>query len=285
MHPVETVFFWTALGVYSLGWLALACALVFKKEALGNASVFVLSGGLAAHTGSILARWFATGHGPVMRDFENAMAGGWAVVLVTLIIAFRRPAHRALGTVTLPAAVTLMGYGLTLAPVLEPLSPALKTPWMYVHVSFSWIAFGAFTAASGASLLYLVRHYRLARACPKEEEGEDTAQRSLRHLDELQFRLILYGFLAAAVMIASGSIWARLLWGSYWGWDPVETWSLASWLVYGLYIHLRVVFKWKGPRAAWFALFAVIPVFISFWGVGFLLTSRHLFSVMDMVSR
>ena len=86
-------------------------------------------------------------------------------------------------------------------------------------------------------------------------------------------------------MIASGAIWARLLCGTYWGWDPVETWSLASWLVYGLYIHLRLIFGWRMKRAAWFAVFSVIPVIVSFWGVGTLMTNRHLFSIMDMIGQ
>ena len=82
---------------------------------------------------------------------------------------------------------------------------------------------------------------------------------------------------------ASGALWAKILWGTYWGWDPVETWSLASFVVYGLYVHLRLIFGWRMRRAAWFALFAVIPVMISFWGVGLMMTSRHLFQLMDMV--
>ena len=279
MGQFEAVLFWSCLGLYSAGWLTTVAGSVFKRPKPALIGYRMLVGALAAHTGAIAARWFVTGHAPVMRNFENALAGGWVIIAVSVFLAHRREIFRQLVLVTAPLVLLLLGYGLTQLGAHEPLSPALRTPWLYIHVTFAWISFGTFTAASCAAAVFLVRRARAGSA----EEGEAFAV--LRALDELQFRLVAYGFVAAAVMIASGAIWARLLWGSYWGWDPVETWSLASWLVYGLYIHLRLIFHWQMRRAAWFALFAIIPVIVSFWGVGLMMTSRHLFSVMDMVSR
>jgi ABC-type transport system involved in cytochrome c biogenesis permease subunit len=81
-------------------------------------------------------------------------------------------------------------------------------------------------------------------------------------------------------MIAAGSLWAKDLWGSYWGWDPVETWNLVAWLAYGLLIHLRVTFGWRGRRFAWYALFAVVLVIVAYFGVGIVLEgSKHVFTV------
>lgn len=285
MSPTEALLFWTALALYGAGWLLLVAGLVFRRAPGTRAGQWILGAALAAHTGSVLARWVATGHGPVMRDFENAVAGAWTLIAFSLALSIRRPAFKAVLAVTAPVAVVLLGYGLTQSPELEPLSPPYKTVWLYFHVIFAWISFAAFTLASSLAAVFLWRERGHRRAPPAADGAREDAARSLRSLDELQFRIITYGFVAAAAMIATGSIWARILWGSYWGWDPVETWSLASWLLYGLYIHLRVVFRWRMRKAAWFALFAVIPVLISFWGVGFLLTSRHLFAVMDLVNR
>jgi ABC-type transport system involved in cytochrome c biogenesis permease subunit len=76
-------------------------------------------------------------------------------------------------------------------------------------------------------------------------------------------------------MIAAGSIWAKELWGAYWGWDPVEVWSLVSWLVYGLTIHLRVTLGWRGRRLAWIIIFAIVTVLITYWGVDFFVQGSH----------
>lgn len=234
---------------------------------------WMLALALLAHTASIVARWVMTGHGPVMHDYENCLAGGWAIAVVALTLASRCGTFRPIAAVAIPTTILLLGYGITRPGAHQALAPTLKTPWLYVHVTFAWISFGAFIAAACAAATFLVRSRR------PTDQGNDT----LPALDELQFRLITYGFVACAVMIASGALWAKALWGSYWGWDPVETWSLASLVVYGLYMHLRLVFGWRMRRAAWLALVAAIPVMVSFWGVGLLMTSRHLFRLMDLV--
>jgi cytochrome c-type biogenesis protein CcsB len=279
MGPVEGLLFWIALGLYSLGWLLLILGPVFHAERAAKAGYRLLVVALLAHTACILARWIVTGHGPVMRNFENALAGSWVIAAVSVFLASRRDLFRLMCVAAIPVVMILLGYGLTQAADREPLAPALRTPWLYIHVTFAWISFGTFTAASCAAAVFLVKSRGALDA------ADEQRRRSIESLDELQFRLIAYGFVAAAVMIASGAIWARLLWGTYWGWDPVETWSLASWIVYGLYIHLRLIFGWRMRRAAWLALFAVIPVIVSFWGVGLMMNSRHLFEVMDMVTR
>ena len=102
----------------------------------------------------------------------------------------------------------------------------------------------------------------------------------LERLEELMFRSTVFGFITDAIMIAAGSIWAKNLWGSYWSWDPVETWSLLSWLVYGLALHLRITLGWRGRRLAWLLVFAIIGVLVSFWGVNLVMdSSAHVFNV------
>ena len=102
----------------------------------------------------------------------------------------------------------------------------------------------------------------------------------LARLDELVFRASAFGFITDTVMIAAGSIWAKDLWGSYWSWDPVETWSLLSWLIYGFALHLRITRGWRGRKLAWLLVFAIIGVLISFWGVNIVMRgSAHVLNV------
>jgi ABC-type transport system involved in cytochrome c biogenesis permease subunit len=94
------------------------------------------------------------------------------------------------------------------------------------------------------------------------------------------FRYVVFGFITDAIMISAGSIWAKDLWGSYWSWDPVETWSLISWLIYGIVIHLRVTLGWRGSKLAWLVIGALTTVLISFFGVNLVVdTSMHFFNV------
>jgi ABC-type transport system involved in cytochrome c biogenesis permease subunit len=103
---------------------------------------------------------------------------------------------------------------------------------------------------------------------------------SLGRLDELIFRYVVFGFITDTIMISAGAIWAKDLWGSYWAWDPVETWSLISWLTYGITIHLRVTFGWREQRLAWMAVAALTTVIICFFGVNLVVnTSLHVFQV------
>ncbi len=99
-------------------------------------------------------------------------------------------------------------------------------------------------------------------------------------LDEMMFRYLVFGFITDAIMIAAGAIWAKDLWGRYWGWDPLETWSLVSWLIYGVSIHLRITMGWRGVRFAWLMIMALISVVIVFFGVNFMSSSTlHMFNV------
>jgi ABC-type transport system involved in cytochrome c biogenesis permease subunit len=97
-------------------------------------------------------------------------------------------------------------------------------------------------------------------------------------MDDLMFKYLIFGFITDAVMIASGAIWAKDLWGNYWSWDPVETWSLITWLIYGLAIHLRVTMGWRGLRFAWILIFALSGMVISYFGINLVVeSSLHLF--------
>jgi len=170
-----------------------------------------------------------------------------------------------------------MGYGYMRTPVLTPLAASLKTYWLYIHVYFAWLAFGAYTLAMAAGVLYLLKVRDGAGGAANPVYARFPA---LARLDELIFRYIIFGFITDTMMITAGAFWAKDLWGSYWNWDPVETWSLISWIAYGLCIHLRVTFDWRETRLAWMAVITLSTVIISFFGVNFVVnTSLHMFNV------
>jgi cytochrome c-type biogenesis protein CcsB len=272
--PVEAVLFWITIGGYALAAGGAVVAVVFARERLLRTAVWVTALGTATHTGAIVARYLAQGHLPWSGDYENALFGCWFIVLFTVVVGLRTPALAVFSAATLPLALLLMGFGAMRNPDLGPLDASLKSSWLAVHVIFAWLAFGAYALAMGAGVAYLLK----SRPVP----GHAVIERlpSPERLEEVVFRYVVLGFIAHAVMIASGSIWARDLWGSYWSWDPVETWSLVTWLIYGLAIHLRVTRGWRGRRLAWLVILAIAGMIITFFGVTLVIeTSNHFFNV------
>lgn len=273
MKLYEAITLWAALGLYALAWVSVVAGMIFRRDTFLIWTRRLTLGGAAAHTLAVVARWIATGHLPVVANYENALAGTWVVAISLVFLARRRSSLWSAGAVVLPLVLLVMGYGLMQSTAPTAMTPAYQSPWLAVHVLFAWFGYASFTAASALGVLYLLGKRRGERGwwerLPAPEE-----------MDVLSYRLIAFGFIMAAVMLVSGSIWANRLWGSYWSWDPVETWSLVSWLVYGLYLHLRTIHGWKGTRAAWYAVFALVTVLISFWGVNLLQAGLHVFQQM-----
>lgn len=277
MSSWETIFFWITMAIYSLAAGGYVYSVVFKNpRLLSKITIFIIIG-LFCHSAAIGDRYLAQGHLPWSGDYENSLMGSWFIIAATIYVSSRNRLLHWLAMVTVPIAILMMGYGYMRNPVLTPMAASLKTFWLYIHVYFAWLAFGAYTLAMAAGVLYLMksRNPGSSRENPVYERFP-----SLERLDELIFNYVAFGFITGSIMISAGSIWAKDLWGSYWSWDPVETWSLLSWLVYGVTIHLRLTFNWRGERLAWLVILALSTVIISFFGVNFMVnTSLHIFNV------
>lgn len=277
MSNWESIFFWTALVIYSLASGGYIYSFVFKNPRFMPKMTALITVGFIIHNLAIGARYVAQGHLPWSGDYESAMMGGWFIIAGTLWVGWRNRSLQALATGSVPLVVIMMGFGVMRNPVLTPMSASLKNFWLYIHVYFAWLAFGAYTLAMAAGILFLMKRKNALSGTvnPSYEKFP-----SLDRLDELIFRYVVFGFITDTIMIAAGAIWAKDLWGSYWSWDPVETWSLVSWLIYGIAIHLRVTFGWREQRLAWVVILALSTVIISFFGVTFVIdTSLHTFQV------
>lgn len=273
MSPLETICIWIAIGLYALVSALYIYSFVFKNEKILRSIHYFIAVSFLFHTGAILARYFAVGNLPVSGDYETALGGSWIIVLFTLFLSIRHRALRPVGVATLPFSLLMLGFAVMRNPVLSPMAASVKSSWLYVHVLFAQVAFGAFALAFGVAVVYQLKEKGPGR------KFYDKFPPLLR-LDDLMFRFVIFGFITDTVMIASGAIWAKDLWGNYWSWDPVETWSLITWLIYGLAIHLRVTMGWKGRKMAWLVILALAGMVIAFFGVHlFVDTSIHLFEV------
>ncbi len=168
---------------------------------------------------------------------------------------------------------TLLTLGTAITVLYRPseqLVPALKSPWLALHVSAAIISGGVFLVANLVAATYLWMD-----AIEKKGPRPTWAAKipSLESLDQLSYRLIAFVFPLWTFAIIAGAIWAESAWGKYWGWDPKETWAFITWVAYAAYLHARVTVGWRGKRAAWLCIFAGSTflfnyIYVNIWGTG-----------------
>lgn len=274
---IEDVLVWAAIYMYAAASAFLLTGFVFSKPRPLKWAGNLLYPALAAQTIIFVHRWVRTGYFPANGELENAITGGWFAIAFTVYLLVKNRAVSGVALFTVPATLLMLGYGAMKAPDPLPLMASMKSSWLWVHVLFAQVAYGAYAIASGFGVVYLLKE----RSHGREDDSKfyDRFPR-LEVLDESMFKFVVYGFVSEAIMICAGIIWAKDLWGSYWTWDPVEVWTLVSWLLYGLAIHLRVTLGWRGRAMAWLMVVLLSTVIITYWGVDIVMQStRHVLGV------
>lgn len=271
MINIEIVLHWAAVVIYIVSAVLFLYSFTFHKPEYmrwGSIAAFI---GLLPHSGALALRWVAAGHGPYLRVYEVYSSDVWIAVVMFLLLQKWRPAIRPVGTVVMPVSFLMIGMAVMSSPEIRPLPGTFKTIWLLVHIFFAKVAFASLLLGTGLAALYLLKQ----RSVIAVRSG--SVQRLLEgsFLDEASYNLTGFGFLMLGIMIVSGAIWANNAWGAYWTWDPVETWSLISWLVYGIYLHLRRTRGWRGHRAAWFSVFAMVILAFALFGMGYFYPSQH----------
>lgn len=263
----------------------LACAVlymaggVFRQQRLFLFGAFTGLGSLLLLTAGILLRWkesydLGYGHAPLSNLYESLVFGAWAIMLIYLALEFRTK-QRALGIIPSMIAFLAMAYASFSTSVdskIQPLLPALKSNWLIAHVVACFIGYAAFAVSAGMSILYLSRGGGSAPPNPGSPDGFLPTQ---PQLDDLNHQMVLFGFFWLSIGIITGSVWANSAWGTYWSWDPKETWSLITWLVYASVLHARTMRGWRGKRVAWISMLGFGCVMFTYFGVNFLLQGLH----------
>jgi cytochrome c-type biogenesis protein CcsB len=264
----EHMLFWIAVGLYGVSACSYIFGIISKHEKLFAFGLYSALAGFVPHVLAIALRWMTTGISPFITISESITFGIFCAVLIFLIFEFMNKKVRPLGVLVMPVAFVLMGWAGTLVKdAATQLSPALQSGWIWVHIIGAATGFSSVLIAAGMSLMYLLKERNSGGIYDKLPE--------LQVLDNLGYRFVAGGFILYGLMIVSGAFWANQVKGSYWNWDPVEVWSLISWLIYGIYLHLRITFGWRGKKLAWYALIALVAMIVSYWGIPFTVETFH----------
>ena len=265
---IENILFTTAMILYLASMVLYVIFFVMKKEAAAKIAGYAAGIGFVLHTAALITRGIGAGRLPMTNQYEFATSFAWGICLFYLIFLWRYK-FRLLGTFVMPVIFIIIGYAAMQDKGVRELMPALRSNWLASHVSSAIISYGAFGVSFAVSLIFLIREKM------KENSFWDDHIPSGERLDLISYRAVSLGFLFLTFVMITGAIWAERAWGSYWSWDPKETWSLITWIIYAIYLHLRVSRGWKNKNAAIFAVIGFICVIFTYIGVNTFLPGIH----------
>ena len=224
-----------------------------------------------SHLAGVVLRGVAGNRFPWGNMYEFVTAAMLFVVAFYLVLAFR--GVRWLGLPVALLAVVGQGLAATVFYVaVAPLVPALHSVWFIVHIVAAAVAGAAFNVGGLFSILYLLK----SRAERRERtRGYLAKLPSSSRIDELAYRFHAFAFPLWTFAISAGAVWAEYAWGRFWGWDPKETWSLVTWVVYAGYLHARATAGWRGTRAAVVAIVGLACFWFNFVGINLLVSGLH----------
>ena len=268
---VNIYLFQITLILYLCGTIAYLIYLICAHERAAWVGRYLLGLGFISHCVTFILRYIEAGHTPVVNLHESLSFFAWMIVGFFLLMRSQYKVE-ILGTFVSPLALLLIIWAATLPKTIPTLTPALKSWWLPIHVTFAFVGDAIFAIAFCAGVIYLIQE-RLLKS--KRAGGLSQRLPSLEVLDEINYRALTIGFPLLTIGIITGAVWAEYAWGSYWSWDPKETWSLITWLLYAALLHQRLRIGWRGKKAAIMAIVGFGAVLFTFLGVNLLLEGLH----------
>jgi cytochrome c-type biogenesis protein CcsB len=260
--------------------------LVFPKEKkfTNIAKISVLISNLLFFT-TLISRWFAENYFPLSNLYESLIFLSWGISFIHLYLEIKTKS-RVIGALSTPLLLFLSGFSTFTLPIemqkALPLVPSLQSNWLMMHVSMMMISYATLIVGSLLSILYLFFMQFTLRTQTESFSVLNTIQTInvsrnsfLEIVDIWSYRIIGLGFPFLTIGIISGAVWANEAWGSYWSWDPKETWAFITWLVFAIYLHSRLIKGWQGKNAAILGAGGFFVIWICYLGVNFLGKGLH----------
>lgn len=266
-------------------------------------------------TGLLFTRWIYSGHFPLSNLYESLIFLSWAFSIIHIVSYFKKKKKNHLNAITAPSALFIQGFAtsglLNKMPQSAILVPALQSQWLMMHVSMMILGYGALLCGSLLSIALLVITFRkagptfLKKNSKKKkllnelfsfdvlyyinERNSILLQQNInfsfsrnyyryQFIEQLyywSFRIISLGFIFLTVGILSGAVWANETWGSYWNWDPKETWAFITWTIFAIYLHIKTNRNVRGINSAIVASIGFLFIWICYFGVNLLGIGLH----------
>jgi cytochrome c-type biogenesis protein CcsB len=257
--------------------------IAIKSRSVALLATFAALVGFLIQTAALGLRWYesyqllgADGRAPLTNLYESVVFFSWSILLIYLLIDWKYK-QRTIGAFVMPVALFAMLWAqLRLPSGIDPLIPALQSNWLTYHVITCFLGYAGFAVACGVSIMYLLK-------VGKEEKLKKGQTMSgvlglfppTRVLEDLNYRAIMIGFPLLTLGIITGAAWANYAWGTYWSWDPKETWSLIVWFIYAAFLHARMTRGWAGRKAAWLSIIGFAATLFCYLGVNLILSGLH----------
>lgn len=257
--------------LYMLSTAGYLTYLFLQKDYLQKTGFFILLSGFLFHTAIIVFKFISTGHFPAQNLQETLMVAGWAIAAVFLIIQYKFNL-KILGVFASPLIVLIV-IGASLLPG-DPVQTTsiFKSFWLISHIIIIFLGEASFALACLVGILYLIQEHAIK---VKIHGFFYKRLPSLELLDTTGYACIVVGFTLLTIGLVTGLVYAKIVWGRFWSWDPKEVWSAITWLIYAALLHERLTVGWRGRRAAIMAIIGFAVLLFTFFGVNFLLQGHH----------
>jgi cytochrome c-type biogenesis protein CcsB len=280
----NSLLFGIATFVYFFAMVLYVSYLAFRSEALGKVASISLLGGVAVETAAIGMRWYESyqmgiGRAPLTNLYESLAFFAWTIAVIYLVLE-RKFKIKTVGAFVAPFPFLIMAYAALNPNDIQPLVPALKSNWLISHVVSCFVGYAAFAVSFCVSVLYFIKVGAESRSS-KSGGSFWSFLPSSSALDEIGYKTIAIGFPLLTIGIVTGAFWANVAWGTYWSWDPKETWSLIVWLIYAAYLHARITRGWRGKRAAILSIIGFAATLFCYLGVNLILSGLHSYGSMS----
>ncbi|HEY6874615.1 MAG TPA: c-type cytochrome biogenesis protein CcsB [Geobacteraceae bacterium] len=265
---------------YMVSMLIFFAFLATKNKTIGLTASCAAYFGFIVQTTAIILRWKESyeagrGHAPLTNLYESVIFFSWTIILIYALIEIKYK-YRVVGAFVVPFALLGMAWAqLGLESHIEPLVPALQSNWLLYHVITCFLGYAAFAVACGISIMYLIKDWLEGTSGDAQAGGIIAMFPSIKILDDLNYKAIMIGFPLLTLGIITGAAWANYAWGTYWSWDPKETWSLIVWFIYAAFLHARITRGWVGRRAAILSVVGFAATIFCYLGVNLFLSGLH----------
>ena len=262
------------IGVLIAYIISAICFIIWalnKKRIVSQVALFLAIFGFLTNTLSLIVRAIVSGFPPMSNLYESMVLFAWAIVLIFLLLEYKYK-FRIIGAFIMPLASLSILYASFLDSAIRPLLPALQSYWLVIHVMVCFLSYACFTCAFSLGVMFLLQERQV-----KSKHIGRLFERlpSLDVMDKINYNTVLIGFILLTIGIITGSVWAQQAWGSWWSWDPKETWSLITWFIYAAYLHARLNSGWQGKKTAVLSIIGFLAVLFTYLGVSFLLPGLH----------